>query len=215
MRINIFYKLSRFIYLFFGKRLLDIAISFVLLIFLLPIFLLVYLFVRWKLGKPVFYKQERPGKDGKPFVLNKFRTMTFETDSDGKLLSDDKRLTPLGKFLRSTSIDELPELWNVLKGDMSLVGPRPLLLRYLDRYTPEQARWHEVLPGISGWAQVNGRNNIEFAERFELDIWYVDHLSFYLDIKILAMTIWKILVREGIGEPGEMEEFKGTKKVDL
>lgn len=194
---------------------MDIAISFVLLIFLLPIFLLVYLFVRWKLGKPVFYKQERPGKDGKPFVLNKFRTMTFETDSDGKLLSDDKRLTPLGKFLRSTSIDELPELWNVLKGDMSLVGPRPLLLRYLDRYTPEQARWHEVLPGISGWAQVNGRNNIEFAERFELDIWYVDHLSFYLDIKILAMTIWKILVREGIGEPGEMEEFKGTKKVDL
>lgn len=215
MRINIFSKLFRFVYLFFGKRLLDIATSFVLLIFLLPIFLLVYFFVRWKLGKPVFYKQERPGKDGKPFVLNKFRTMTNETDSEGRFLSDDKRLTPLGKFLRSTSLDELPELWNVLKGDMSLVGPRPLLLRYLDRYTPEQARRHEVLPGITGWAQVNGRNDIEFAERFELDVWYVDHLSFYLDIKILVMTIWKILVREGIGEPGEMEEFKGTKKVDL
>ncbi len=215
MRINIFSKLFRFVYLFFGKRLLDIATSFVLLIFLLPIFLLVYFFVRWKLGKPVFYKQERPGKDGKPFVLNKFRTMTNETDSEGRFLSDDKRLTPLGKSLRSTSLDELPELWNVLKGDMSLVGPRPLLLRYLDRYTPEQARRHEVLPGITGWAQVNGRNDIEFAERFELDVWYVDHLSFYLDIKILVMTIWKILVREGIGEPGEMEEFKGTKKVDL
>jgi sugar transferase EpsL len=179
----------------------------------MPVLILAYVLVRWNLGRPVFFVQTRPGKDGIPFTLYKFRTMREDRDRNGNLLSDERRITTLGKILRSTSIDELPELWNVLKGDMSLVGPRPLLMEYLDRYTPEQARRHEVRPGITGWAQVNGRNAIKFAERFKFDVWYVDNLSFWLDIKIFLITVWKIVVREGINQKGQMEVFRGTKEL--
>ena len=205
-------KLSRVVYAAFGKRALDIVISALALILVSPILVVVFFLVRRDLGKPVFYRHLRPSKDGKPFILYKFRTMTDARGSDGNLLHDDERLTKLGKFLRSSSIDELPELWNVLKGEMSLVGPRPLLMEYLDRYTPEQARRHEVKTGMTGWAQVNGRNAIKFAERFKLDVWYVDNMSFWLDVKILVMTVRKILLREGIDQQGgKMEVFKGTK----
>ena len=198
-------------YTAFGKRVLDLLLAATALLLLMPILFMAYVLVRWNLGNPIFYKQERPSKDGVPFILYKFRTMQESRDSDGNLLPDDKRLTRLGRLLRKTSIDELPELWNVLKGDMSLVGPRPLLMEYLDRYTPEQARRHEVKSGMTGWAQVNGRNAIRFAERFKFDVWYVDNLSFWLDIKILMLTVRKILVREGIDQPGdEMEVFRGT-----
>jgi len=167
--------------------------------------------VRWRLGTPVFFCQRRPGLNGKPFVMFKFRTMTDARGEDGSLLSDTERLTPLGKVLRSTSLDELPELWNVLKGDMSLVGPRPLLVEYLDRYTPEQGRRHEVRPGITGWAQVNGRNTLSWEDKFKLDVWYVDHRGFWLDVKILFLTAWKVFQRDGISEEGEAtaKEFKG------
>lgn len=160
------------------------------------------------------FRQQRPGLGGRPFWLLKFRTMTDACDACGNLLPDAARLTSFGLFLRATSLDELPELFNVLKGDMSLVGPRPLLMQYLERYTPEQARRHEVRPGITGWAQVNGRNAITWEEKFRLDVWYVDNWSLWLDIKIIAMTIWKILKREGISQPGEatMEEFIGNLK---
>lgn len=163
------------------------------------------------MGRRVLFVQKRPGLHGRPFALFKFRTMTYARDEQGNLLTDRERLSRLGRFLRSTSLDELPELFNVIKGDMSLVGPRPLLIQYLDRYTPEQARRHEVKPGITGWAQVNGRNALTWEEKFKLDIWYVDHMSFWLDLKIIAMTILKILKREGISQPGHMtmEEFKG------
>ena len=168
--------------------------------------------IRCKLGVPVLFRQQRPGLGGRPFWLLKFRTMTDACDACGNLLPDAARLTSFGLFLRATSLDELPELFNVLKGDMSLVGPRPLLMQYLERYTPEQARRHEVRPGITGWAQVNGRNAITWEEKFRLDVWYVDNWSLWLDIKIIAMTIWKILKREGISQPGEatMTEFMGT-----
>ena len=168
--------------------------------------------IRWKLGSPVLFRQQRPGLSGRPFWLLKFRTMTDARDAGGVLLPDAQRLTAFGRFLRGSSLDELPELINVLKGEMSLVGPRPLLMQYLDRYTPEQARRHEVRPGITGWAQVNGRNAITWEEKFKLDVWYVDNWSLWLDIKIIAMTIWKILKREGISQPGQatMEEFKGN-----
>lgn len=204
-------KITRNVYSTFGTRVFDLLLTFPVLLLLLPVLFVVAVLVRWNLGSPIFYKQKRPGKDGIPFMLYKFRTMRDEKDKNGTLLPDDKRLTRLGKFLRSTSIDELPELWNVLKGDMSLVGPRPLLMQYLDRYTPEQARRHEVKPGITGWAQVNGRNAITWEEKFKLDVWYVDHQSFWLDLKIIFLTIWKILKREGISHPGHatMEEFKG------
>lgn len=195
-----------------GKRLFDLLLTIPALSLLTPVLLLAYALVRWNLGDPAFFKQQRPGMDGAPFLLYKFRTMKDDKDSGGNLLPDDRRLTRLGKFLRSTSIDELPELWNVIKGDMSLVGPRPLLMEYLDRYTAEQARRHEIRPGITGWAQVNGRNGIVFAERFKLDVWYVDNQSFLLDLKILFMTVWKTLVCEGINQKGEtMEVFRGTK----
>lgn len=195
------------------KRLFDLlAAAFVLLLLGLPLLLLMWL-IRRKLGSPVFFRQMRPGLDGKPFEMVKFRTMTDERGPDGQLLPDALRLPPFGRFLRSTSLDELPELWNVLKGDMSLVGPRPLLVEYLPLYTPEQARRHEVRPGITGWAQVNGRNALSWEEKFALDVWYVENQSFWLDIKILWLTVKKVLVREGISATGEatMSKFTGTK----
>jgi lipopolysaccharide/colanic/teichoic acid biosynthesis glycosyltransferase len=197
-----------------GKRLLDLIITIPPLILLSPFLGLLALLVRIKLGQPVLFRQKRPGLNGKPFELLKFRTMTNERDAQGNLLPDAERLTPFGRFLRSTSLDELPELLNVLKGDMSVVGPRPLLMQYLERYTPEQARRHHVKPGITGWAQVNGRNAITWEKKFEYDVWYVDHQSFRLDLKIIALTIWKILKREGITQPGQatMEEFWGHAK---
>ena len=205
-------KILRVAYVAFGKRALDIVISAIALLMVSPVLVVVYLLVCRDLGEHAFYRHRRPSKDGKPFVLYKFRTMTDARDSDGNLLPDDERLTRLGKLLRRSSIDELPELWNVLKGEMSLVGPRPLLMEYLDRYTPEQARRHEVKTGMTGWAQVNGRNAIRFAERFMLDVWYVENMSFWLDVKILLMTVRKILLREGIDQQGgKMEVFKGTK----
>jgi sugar transferase EpsL len=194
------------------KRLFDLTFSCIGLFILSPVFLLLMSFVRFKLGSPIFFTQVRPGHLGNPFTIYKFRTMTDGLDKEGDLLSDEKRLDGFGKFLRSASMDELPALINVLKGEMSLVGPRPLLMEYLDRYTPEQNRRHDVKPGITGWAQVNGRNAIVFAERFKLDVWYVDNQSFWLDIKILWMTVLKTLAREGINQKGQtMEIFRGTK----
>lgn len=193
------------------KRLFDFAFALLGLIALaLPLLILVVL-VRRKLGSPVFFHQVRPGLDGRPFEMIKFRTMTDERGPDGQLLPDAVRLTSFGRFLRATSLDELPELWNVLKGDMSLVGPRPLLMEYLPLYTPEQARRHEVRPGVTGWAQVNGRNAISWEEKFALDVWYVEHQSLWLDIKILWLTVKKVLVREGISAAGDatMPIFKG------
>lgn len=173
---------------------------------------LLALLVRFKLGAPVLFRQQRPGLHGRPFTLYKFRTMTDARDAEGALLPDAERLTSFGHFLRSTSLDELPELFNVLKGEMSLVGPRPLLMEYLPRYTPEQQRRHEVRPGLTGWAQVNGRNALSWEEKFALDVWYVEHCSFWLDLKILVLTTGKIINREGISQPGHatMEEFRGS-----
>jgi sugar transferase EpsL len=194
------------------KRLLDILFSGILILPLLPIGIVLALLVRWKIGAPGLFFQDRPGLNGRLFRLYKFRTMRDATGRDGKPLPDAERMTPLGGWLRKWSLDELPELFDVLKGDMSLVGPRPLLPQYLGRYTPEQARRHEVQPGLSGWAQVNGRNAITWEERFSLDVWYVDNRSFALDLKILAMTAWKVLRREGISAEGEatMPEFMGN-----
>lgn len=193
------------------KRAFDIAVSLVALVLLsVPLLLLVAL-VRTRLGSPVFFRQQRPGLGGQPFEVIKFRTMTDGRDADGSLLSDAQRLTPFGRFLRASSIDELPELWNVLKGDMSLVGPRPLLMEYLPLYSAEQARRHEVRPGITGWAQVNGRNALSWDQKFKLDVWYVDNRTMRLDIKILWLTVRKVLVREGISAEGEatMPRFTG------
>lgn len=166
------------------------------------------------MGRPILFRQLRPGIHGKPFEIYKFRTMNAKQDKKGRLLPDSERLTAFGRFLRKTSFDEFPELINILKGDMNLVGPRPLLIQYLDLYSPEQARRHGVKPGITGWAQVNGRNAITWEEKFKLDVWYVDHISFWLDIKILFMTLFKVFKREGINQPGQatMEEFRGNKK---
>jgi sugar transferase EpsL len=196
------------------KRLFDLLATSLLLVVLSPILLVLFLLVWINLGWPVFFSQSRPGKDGKIFKLYKFRTMNNTKTVDGKLLPDEQRLTPLGKFMRSLSLDELPELVNVLKGEMSLVGPRPLLIAYLNRYTPEQARRHSVLPGITGWAQVNGRNAISWEDKFKLDVWYVDNWSFWLDIKILFLTVWKVFKRESINAPGSATapEFMGTNK---
>lgn len=193
------------------KSIFDIAASAAGLLVLSPLLIIVALIVRNKLGTPVLFKQIRPGLHGQPFTTYKFRTMTDACGDDGNLLPDSERLTALGKFLRSASLDELPELFNVIKGDMSLVGPRPLLTQYLDRYTPEQARRHEVKPGITGWAQINGRNAITWEEKFKLDVWYVDNHSLWLDIKILLMTVGKVFRREGISAKGEatMQEFMG------
>lgn len=194
-----------------AKRMLDIIGAGLGLIVLSPFLFLITLAVRIKMGGPVLFRQLRPGLRGKPFYMYKFRTMTNERNAAGELLSDDMRLTRLGCFLRSTSLDELPELFNVLKGDMSLVGPRPLLMQYLDRYIPEQARRHEMKPGITGWAQINGRNAISWEEKFALDVWYIDHWSIWLDIKIMAITVWKVIKREGISAQGKatMPEFMG------
>jgi sugar transferase EpsL len=191
------------------KRLFDLSLS-ILAFFLLSFLMLIMaVLVRLKIGSPVLFRQVRPGLLGQPFTIIKFRTMTDERDKDGNLLPDGKRLTSLGRFLRKTSMDELPELFNVIKGDMSIVGPRPLLMRYLYRYSQEQARRHEVKPGITGWAQVNGRNDITWEQKFKFDVWYVDNHSFRLDLKILGMTIWKILKRDGINQQGHAtaEEF--------
>lgn len=201
----------------FVKRFLDIVGSAIGLLLLSPLLAVLVILVRSKMGSPVFFTQVRPGLKGEPFKMYKFRTMTNETDSTGQLLPDDFRLNNLGKFLRSTSLDELPELVNVLVGDMSLVGPRPLLMRYLDRYTPEQARRQLAKPGITGWAQVNGRNALSWEEKFALDVWYVDNCSFWVDIKILFMTVSKVLKREGISADGEatMTEFMGYQNTSM
>jgi lipopolysaccharide/colanic/teichoic acid biosynthesis glycosyltransferase len=194
------------------KRAFDIVLASVLLTALSPLVLVVALVVRLRFGSPILFIQDRPGKGGGIFRLYKFRTMTAACDASDQLLPDEQRLTRFGRFLRSTSLDELPEFWNVLKGDMSLVGPRPLLVQYLDRYTPEQARRHEVRPGVTGLAQVSGRNQLSWDERFELDVWYVDNMSLWLDLKILCRTLWKTVRREGItsGEHATMTEFRGN-----
>ena len=197
----------------FLKRLIDVICSLIGLILFSPILLVVALLVRINLGSPIFFTQNRLGKDGKEFKMIKFRTMKDGVDKFGELLPDEERLTKFGKILRSTSLDELPELINVLKGDMTLVGPRPLLVEYKELYSERQFRRHEVYPGITGWAQINGRNAISWNERFELDVWYVDNISFLLDMKILVMTILKVIKRDGINEQGQasMSKFTGNK----
>ena len=196
----------------FFKRLFDIIASASGLIILSPVFLILAYLIRKNLGAPVFFTQERPGKDGKPFKMIKFRSMRDAVDKDGNPLPDSERLTPFGKKLRAASLDELPELWNVLKGDMSLVGPRPLLMSYLPLYTDLQFRRHEMKPGVTGWAQVNGRNAISWDEKFAYDIWYIDHFSLWFDMKILFLTIKKVFIKEGISAEGEatMPYFTGN-----
>jgi lipopolysaccharide/colanic/teichoic acid biosynthesis glycosyltransferase len=195
------------------KRIFDLFAVAIGLLIVFPVLIVLALLTILFHGWPILFKQRRPGYRGIPFTLYKFRTMTDDRDALGNLLPDEKRLTPLGRFLRSTSLDELPELFNVLRGEMSLVGPRPLLMQYLERYSPEQARRHNVLPGITGWAQINGRNAITWEDKFKLDVWYVDHWSFWLDIKILFITLWKVLAREGISQQGyaTAEEFWGDR----
>ena len=194
-----------------AKRIFDILASGLGLVIISPLLLILSLLVWAFHGSPVLFRQQRPGYKGRPFVMLKFRTMTNKTFDDGKPLPDSERMTKLGRFLRSSSLDELPELINVFRGEMSLVGPRPLLMKYLPLYSPEQKRRHDVLPGIAGWAQINGRNSISWEEKFKLDIWYVDNWSFWLDIRILFLTIWKSIKQEGINQPGQatMEEFTG------
>jgi len=193
------------------KRLLDLVLAIPAFFFFAPVMFLTAILVRVTMGGDVFFRQLRPGLHGKPFTIHKFRTMNNACHERGGLLPDCDRLTRIGRFLRSSSLDELPELFNVLRGDMSIVGPRPLLMQYLDRYTPEQMRRHEVKPGITGWAQVNGRNAVSWDQRFELDVWYVDNRSTKLDLRIVLLTIWKTIIREGISQPGQatMEEFTG------
>lgn len=194
-----------------GKRVVDVLLGGLALIILAPVLLGVGIVVWLCLGPPVLFRQRRPGLGGGTFELLKFRTMTQALDAEGGLRSDAERLTPFGRALRRSSLDELPEFLNVLRGDMSLVGPRPLLEQYLNRYSPEQARRHEVLPGITGWAQVNGRNALSWPDRLALDVWYVDHVSFWLDMRILARTLWSVMKREGTSAPGHatMDEFTG------
>ena len=201
-----FFKYSIF------KDFVDRVTAFVLLITLFPVLTVVFLFVRMTIGSPVIFCQLRPGFLGRPFWLFKFRTMTDACDSKGVLLPDFKRITPLGNWLRSSSIDELPELFNILRGEMSFIGPRPLLMEYLPLYSPEQARRHKVKPGLSGWAQINGRNTISWQEKFRLDVWYVDHQSFWLDLRLLLITIFKVIRREGVAAPGQatMDTFNGN-----
>jgi lipopolysaccharide/colanic/teichoic acid biosynthesis glycosyltransferase len=198
------------------KRAFDIATSIALLILLLPIMSIVALLVRVNLGRPILFRQMRPGLGTRNFELLKFRTMLDAIDSAGHFLPDEQRLTPFGRLLRSTSLDELPELWNVLKGEMSLVGPRPLLVEYLARYSPRQARRHSVRPGITGWAQVSGRNSISWEEKFELDIWYIEHMTFLLDLYILCKTAWNVLARRGIAadDHATMPIFEGRSDTD-
>jgi lipopolysaccharide/colanic/teichoic acid biosynthesis glycosyltransferase len=194
-----------------GKRLVDVVLALGVLLVLSPVLALVAVLVRARFGAPVLFRQLRPGRHGRPFTLLKFRTMVDARDAGGRPLPDADRLTPFGRWLRSLSLDELPELINVLKGDMSLIGPRPLLMQYLQRYTPLQARRHEVRPGVTGWAQVNGRNALTWEQKFALDVWYVDHHSLALDLKILGLTLWKTVMREGISEANHAtaREFMG------
>jgi lipopolysaccharide/colanic/teichoic acid biosynthesis glycosyltransferase len=193
------------------KRIIDVVISFSMLLLCFPLMLMLALLLYCSLGRPVFFRQHRPGWRGEVFEMIKFRTMLHTKDSAGNVLPDAQRLTRLGRFLRATSLDELPELWNVLKGEMSLVGPRPLLVEYLPLYTPEQSRRHDCRPGITGWAQVNGRNELTWGQKFELDVWYVDNISLYLDCKIMLLTVLKVFSRTGIGHQGSetMPKFTG------
>ena len=196
------------------KRVIDLILGIVLFVVLFPVLLIVAFLVRVMLGSPVLFRQTRPWRNARPFELIKFRTMTDEKDAKGELLPDSQRLSAFGRMLRATSLDELPELWNVLKGDMSLVGPRPLLMEYLPLYSREQARRHDVRPGLTGWAQVNGRNALSWEDKFALDVWYVDNQSFWLDVKILLMTIMKVVKRDGVSQSGHvtMEPFRGSKE---
>ncbi|MFT3735706.1 MAG: sugar transferase [Rhodocyclaceae bacterium] len=196
------------------KRFLDVSLALAVLLTLLPVMLLVALLVRHCLGTPVVFRQQRPGLLGKPFMLCKFRSMSDARDADGRLLPDEERLGAFGRFLRKSSLDELPQLWSVLKGDMSLVGPRPLLMQYLPRYSPRQAKRHEVRPGITGWAQVNGRNALSWEEKFELDVWYVEHRSTWLDLKILWLTARRVLGGSDVSAAGHvtMPEFMGSEE---
>ncbi len=198
----------------FGKRLFDLVCASLALIILSPILLLLAILVGVSIGTPILFRQQRPGYKGRPFFIYKFRTMTGRLAPDGSLLPDAERLTPLGRFLRSFSLDELPELFNILRGEMSFVGPRPLLMEYLERYSPQQMRRHDAPPGLTGWAQVNGRNAITWGDKFKYDVWYVDHWSFWLDIKIILMTVWKTFKREGISQEGHAtaEYFTGNGK---
>jgi sugar transferase EpsL len=200
-----------------SKRTFDLVLTCVSLVILSPFLLLLALAVRLVHGSPVLFTQTRPGFFGKPFKIYKFRTMTDRRDAQGDLLPDAERITRLGRFLRASSLDELPELFNVFRGEMSLVGPRPLLMQYLTRYTPEQARRHAVLPGITGWAQVNGRNALTWDDKFRLDVWYVENWSFWLDLRILGMTVVKVVRLEGISQPGHTtsEEFMGSESQEL
>lgn len=201
----------------FSKRVLDLGLTLPWLVLISPAMLVIALLVRIYHGSPVLFRQMRPGYHARPFYVYKFRTMSDQRDEKGELLPDEMRLTRLGRFLRATSLDELPEFFLVLTGTMSLVGPRPLLMQYLDRYTPEQSRRHRVMPGITGWAQINGRNALTWEEKFRLDVWYVDHWSLGLDIKILFLTLWKVIRREGISQPGHAtaEEFLGTQETKI
>jgi lipopolysaccharide/colanic/teichoic acid biosynthesis glycosyltransferase len=198
----------------FVKRLFDIISSAAGLIVISPLLVVLAVLVRLKLGSPILFRQQRPGLGGKAFVIYKFRTMTDQRDASGNLLPDEQRLPAFGRFLRSTSFDELPELLNVLKGDMSIVGPRPLMMKYLSRYTTEQARRHEVKPGITGWAQINGRNAISWEDKFKLDVWYVDNWALWLDVKIILKSIWMVVTKQGITQQGRatMDEFMGTQQ---
>jgi sugar transferase EpsL len=195
-----------------SKRALDLVVAVLGLVILSPFMLLIAILVRILLGAPVFFRQQRPGYREQPFYLYKFRSMTDARDASGRLLPDEQRLTRFGRFLRALSLDEMPELVNILRGDMSLVGPRPLLMQYLPLYSPEQHRRHDAFPGLTGWAQVNGRNALDWPARFALDVWYVDHWSFWLDLKILFLTLWKVVSREGINQPGQAttEYFTGN-----
>lgn len=199
------------------KSLIDRMIAAITLLIFAPVILGLAIAVYLRMGSPVLYSPTRAGKNGRPFTFYKFRTMTNDCDANGELLPDEQRITAVGQFLRQNSLDELPQLWNVSKGDMSIVGPRPLHMEYLDRYTSEQARRHEVIPGITGWAQINGRNGITWEEKFKFDVWYVDHWSLWLDLRILLLTVWKVIKREGISQEGfvAMEEFVGTSVQDL
>lgn len=201
----------------FSKRVLDLGLTLPWLVLISPAMLVIALLVRIYHGSPVLFRQMRPGYHARPFYVYKFRTMSNQRDEKGELLPDEMRLTRLGRFLRATSLDELPEFFLVLTGTMSLVGPRPLLMQYLDRYSPEQSRRHRVMPGITGWAQINGRNALTWEEKFRLDVWYVDHWSLGLDIKILFLTLWKVIRREGISQPGHAtaEEFLGTQETKI
>lgn len=195
-----------------GKRVLDLFLTLAALLLLAPVFALIALTLAFSMGRPLLFKQQRPGLLGHPFILRKFRTMLDTRDRQGEPLPDSERLTRLGAWLRRSSLDELPELLNVLRGEMSLVGPRPLLMRYLERYSPEQSRRHNVRPGLTGWAQINGRNALTWEQKLRLDLWYVEHCGFWLDLKILFQTLWKVLKREGISAEGSatMPEFMGS-----